>query len=211
MTKLFSRTARPSPAPGSGLYSNTIMQSVSGKLSSRARKAGVTPEALQPIIEHTQKALLPLFDGFGLSPHEIGDLLDTSLHLAIEKAAGRLTPELVKAWDASVLEELTAKIRPHGRARARQILEQAGERLLDEKPTAHDALVRAYPLARHPKVARKIADWHLRRTGEDARQPATYIRNQGSSLLSGSSGDVSSTALAALDRRPLGADSDAAA
>jgi hypothetical protein len=157
------------------LFSDQIARAASDAVYSRGRKEGLPAAELERIEEHTRKVILPLFDGFGLEPHQIGELLDRALHLAIEKAAGRLSESQVAAWDAYA----TADLRAQGMSpnRIRQIRRDVAERLWNEKPAAYEALMRAYPLARHPRVARLLTDWHARRSTADASKTrqARYV------------------------------------
>jgi hypothetical protein len=195
--------------PNDRLYATTERQAISLKLGAFGRKAGLPADVIERVIADAHKNILPLFDGFDLDSHQKAVITEKAVHVAIENASGRLSPELVKSWDTLVMEELRAKRIPRGRAK--QILDQVGERLLAEKPEAHAALARGYPVARHPVVARRLIEWHLRREGEDATKArrAKYVHGQrdGSSLLAGSpspSAAVASTALKSLGKAPLG-------
>jgi hypothetical protein len=156
------------------------------------RKAGLSPEKIHEVTEWAKKAILPLFDDFGVEPHAKEHILQTAVHVAIEHAAGRVPRSLVESWDKLVMEELIARRIP--RAKAREILLNIDERLLEERPHAERALRRAYPIPRHPVISRHLVNWELRRRGEDAKP----------------SGQVASTALKSLAASPLGSDLDAA-
>jgi hypothetical protein len=190
----------------SGLYANTMTQVASNAVRLHGSAQELTPAELEHLDERTRKVVLPLLNGFGLSPSQIGEILDRALHIAIEKAAGRLTPDMVKVWDANVF----ADMRAHGLSPRKiwQKLDALNLRLFDEKPDAHAALLRVAPLGRHPRITRMLLDWHDRRTSADgAKSRGAKPMNSppAAGTLTGNPGGESATALAMLGKHPLGA------
>jgi hypothetical protein len=190
------------------LYANTMAQVACNAVRLHARAQDLTAAELEQLDERTRRVVLPLLDGFGLSPSQIGEILDRALHTAIEKAAGRLTPDMVKDWDENVF----ADMRAHGLSPRKiwQKLDALNLRLFNEKPDAHAALLRAAPLGRHPRVTRMLLDWHDRRTLTDGVKSHSAKRMTAppeAGTLTGNPGGESATALALLGKSPLGAGS----
>jgi hypothetical protein len=185
------------------LYANTMAQVASNAVRLHGGTQNLTPAELEQLDERTRRVVLPLLNGFGLSPSQIGEILDRALHTAIEKAAGRLSADKVKTWDACVYEDLRA----HGLSPRKiwQKLDALNLRLFDEKPEAHAALLRAAPLGRHPRVTRMLLDWHDRRTIADGAKSRSAKRMNSPPAAGTLTGGESATALQLLGKSPLGA------
>jgi hypothetical protein len=182
------------------------------RVESVGRKAGLSPEQVHSLDEWARKEAMPLLDGFGIDMREKDHILAAAAYVAIENAAGRITPAMVKAWDALVMEELRATHKLKSKAWAEGVLRGIDDRLLKEKPEAYKALRNAYPITRHPVISRHLVNWELRRRGAEAKSPAKYI-NAVRTAQAGSapSGSVSSTALRSLSgKNSLGADPNVA-
>lgn len=192
------------------IYRNTLEQSVSRAVRSQGAKDGLSPAELARIDEHTRKNLLPFLDGFGLDDRQSAELLSLALHNEIEKAAGRMTPEMVKAWDAHVYADLRAQgLNSNNKIGAR--LKAIEQRLFEEKPDAHAALERAYPLGHHPRVVRWLKDWHDRRTADEGAKTASAKAKmvpRASAMTPPPSGKESAVALGQLGKSSLGAELD---
>jgi hypothetical protein len=174
------------------------------RVESVGRKAGLSPEQVHSLDEWARKAVLPLFDGFGVDPQAKDHITAMAAHVAIENASGRITPAMVKAWDTTVMEEMRATHKLKSKAWAEGVLRGIDARLLKEKPEAYKALRNAYPITRHPVISRHLVNWELRRRGAEANSPAKYIHAVRTAQAgSAPSGSTSAAAVTALDRRPL--------
>jgi hypothetical protein len=112
----------------------------------------------------------------------------------------------VKALDQLVYADLRA----HG-LNNKQIgakLEALDERLYREKPQAHAALDRGYPLGHYPQVMRPLLAWHNGRTADELSRERSIAARMapagGTTLKPAVSEGV--TALRSLARDPLGGD-----
>ena len=194
------------------LYQSTVEQSAFRTLRSRGSKAGLSDAELEQIEEHARKSWLPLIDGFGLTEKEVSGIMSLALHCQIEMHRGRMDEAKVKALDQLV----HADLRAHG-LNNKQIgrkLEELNQRLFDEKPAAHAALDRGYPLGHYPQVMRPLLAWHNRRTADEISREHS-IKAKMTAPAGGTtpkpSGSVATTALRSLGQRPLGGGLDDAA
>jgi hypothetical protein len=165
------------------LFRNSRLQAVGDGAAAAARREGLSSEEIAQIEESAKRDVLPLFDGFGLEPHQMRDLTDLATRLALDRRAGRMTDAKVAAWSQLVREDLRS--RHASNRRVAQILREANQRLFDEKPDAYAGLARSAKVGFHPMAARLITDWHLRREADEAAatRASKFMKGSGASVL----------------------------
>jgi hypothetical protein len=185
----------------------SALESAMGRsLRSRLSRGGAdVPEGeLEKLEKHARSSWLPLVDGFGLDEKQTAEIMSLALHCQIEMHRGRIDEAKVKALD----ELIYADLRAHG-LNNKQIgakLEALNARLFREKPAAHAALDRGYPLGHYPQVIRPLLAWHNRHTADELsreRSIAAKMAPAGGTTLKPSAEGVGVTALRNLGRDPL--------
>jgi hypothetical protein len=220
-SKLYDRIARPSAA--GGLYSGTARNAAAegtrvianSMRLSKAKADGLSDALVREITDKLVKLSEPLH----LDAHELADMNKIIAAHMIELAQAKQTAEKTAHWADEALADL--KTRHVSMTRVRQVIADTNSWLEQKFPQVHQALRNSKGLGNHPQIVRRLTDRFLAHESEQARaqrgskwlskargtQPAAVPAG---GLMAGPSGDVSSTALAALDRHALGADSNAA-
>jgi hypothetical protein len=221
MSKIFSPP--PRRVAVAGLYSGSKHNAAVADTRVFAAAQGLTKaksDALsEALLKDVTTKLIALAAPLDLRPSELADLNRVVLAHMLDVATDKPTGGKTDHWADEALADL--KSRHVSMTRVRAVIADCNAWLEKRFPQVHQALKNSKGLGNHPQIVRKLTDRFLAHESEQARaqrgskwlgkargtQPAAVPSG---GLMAGPSGDVATTALAALDRRPLGADSDAA-
>jgi hypothetical protein len=214
MSKLYS-VPKPTPS-GGGLYANTARNAAAESSRVIANSMGLNKANANglsdALIRDVTDKLVALSEPLHLDSHELADLNRIIASHMVELAQGKDTSDKTARWADAALADL--KTRHVSMRRVNQVVADCNAWLKAEHPGVHQALKNSAGLGNHPRIVRLLTDRFLAAESERARAqrgskpllkpaaPTAAAPNAaGGGLMSG---EVSSTALAALDRRPLG-------